>query len=251
MMRLWILGFFLTLIAVFSYLISNETDNLALIEKTDEQSRYTLFDSQSFVLPEPTKITNKDKTTTEVFAEKAVAEAYLNAKKDNISYIAYGKDIYLKLSASYGFVALFFAGIGSFVGYWFRKPIDGYDFTALRARTKQEIDLSREETRKAQETAQNAQIEALEQARAEFEHEKKQAEYQRQEAEKERRAAIQAQQASQIQIKHAKEQIIKANQEIETYRTKAEIAEKRMANAQNAALRRKNQLIKFKKIPSA
>lgn len=193
-MRLWVLGIFLALIAVFSYLIWHETDNLALIEQTAENSRYTLFDTQSFVLPEPTKITSKDKTTTEIYTKEDVINAYGKAKKDNAFYLAYEKGIYYELITSFSLIALIFVIIGSFIGYWLREPIDGYDFTALRAKTKQEIDQAWEETRKAQEEAKNAQIEALKQARAELKNEKDQATYQRQEAEKERRAAIQAQQ---------------------------------------------------------
>ena len=50
-MRLWFLGGALALIAVFSYLVLHETDNLGLFEQTAEKSRYTILDTESFVLP--------------------------------------------------------------------------------------------------------------------------------------------------------------------------------------------------------
>lgn len=202
-MRLWFLGGVLALIAVFSYLIWHETDNLALIEQTSEPTRITLFDTQSFVLPEPTKITNKDKTTTEIYTKEDVVNAYGKAKKDNAFYVAYEKGIYSELILSFGSVAFIFVIIGSLIGYWLREPIDGYDFKALRAKTEHEIGQAWEETRKAQETAQNAQIEALKQARTELENEKDQAAYQRQEAEKERKAAIKAQQEAEAAVRKA------------------------------------------------
>jgi hypothetical protein len=211
-------------------MILHETDNLALIEQTAEKSKYTIFDTQSFVLPEPTKITNKDKTTTEVFTAKEVEKAYENAKHDNVFYIGFEKSIYKQLFASFGFVAFLFILIGSLVGYWLRDPIDGYDFKTLRANTKQEVDQAWEEARKAQETAKNTQIEALKQARAELEHEKNQAEYQKKEAEKERRAAIQLSQ--------------KAHEELQMME---ELRQSRTA-AIVAADRRKNQIAKQKEI---
>jgi hypothetical protein len=229
-MRARILGIVLVCIAVFSYLILHETDNLALIEQTAEKSRYTILDTESFVLPESTKITNKDKTTTEVLTTKQITDAYLNAKRDNILYIGYEKNIYSELFASFGFAALLFTGIGGLVGYWLRNPIDGYDFEALRAKTEQEVSQAWEETRKAQETARNAQIEALKQAREELEHEKSQAEYQRQEAEKERRSAIQAQQ-------RAEQVITQANAERDEALSIADIAT-RKKNASFAAAER-------------
>jgi hypothetical protein len=68
-----------------------------------------------------------------------------------------------------------------------------------------------EETRKTQEAAKNAQLEAIKQANADVENELRRAEYQRSEAEKERMAAIQAQQAAEEAIKKAQ---IKISEEL-------------------------------------
>ncbi len=229
-MRLAIAIFLTAVLGVLGYLIWHETDNLALIEQTSEPTRITLFDTQSFVLPEPTKITNKDKTTSEFYSAKEVVDAYQNAKKDNAFYVAYEWGIYSALSTSYGIVLLFGLSIGGLIGYWARDPIEKYDFNALKENTKQELDLARDEVRKAQETAQNAQKEALKQARNELEHEKKQAQYQRDEAEKERRAAIQAQNLANEATANAKR------------------CESSRIAAVKAADRRKSQILKLKEI---
>ncbi|NCB40403.1 MAG: hypothetical protein EOM80_16710 [Erysipelotrichia bacterium] len=209
-MRLAIAIFLTAVLGALGYLIWHQTDNLALIEQTSEPTRITLFDTQSFVLPEATKITNKDKTTSEFYSAKDVVDAYQNAKKDYAFYIAYEWGIYSALSTSYGMVLLFGLSIGGLIGYWARDPIDKYDFNALREQTKQELAVAWDELRKAQETAQNAQKEALKQARNELEHEKRQAQHQRAEAEKERRAAIQAQQAAEMAIKKSQMDINEA-----------------------------------------
>lgn len=209
-MRLAIAIFLTAIFGFLGYTIWYETDNLALIEQTTEPTRVTLFDTQSFVLPEPTKITNKDKTVNEFYSAKDVVEAYDKAKKDNAFYVAYEWGIYSALSTSYGIVLLFGLGIGGLIGYWVREPIEKFDFKSLREQTKQELALASAEVDKANKTAQNAQKEALKQARNELEHEKKQAQYQRDEAEKERRAAIQAQQAAEMAIKKSQMDINEA-----------------------------------------
>jgi hypothetical protein len=209
-MRLVIAVFLAAILGVLGYLIWHETDNLALIEQTSEPTRITLFDTKSFVLPETTKITNKDKTITEFYSAKDVQEAFLNAKKDNAFYLAFEKNIYSELSTSFVLVLFFGLGIGGIFGYWLRDPIDKYDFKSLEEKTERELGVAWEETRKAQETAKNAQLEAIKQANADVENELAQAEYQRSEAEKERRAAIQAQQAAAEEIKKAKIQISEA-----------------------------------------
>jgi hypothetical protein len=208
-MRAGVLVFLLAILGFLSYKIWHETDNLALIEQTFEPTPITLFNTQSFVLPEPTKIT-KDKTTSEFYSAKDVQEAFLNAKKDNAFYLAFEKNIYSELSTSFVLVLVFGLGVGGIFGYWLRDPIDKYDFKSLEEKTERELELAREETRKAQEAAKNAQLEAIKQANADVENELRRAEYQRSEAEKERRAAIQAQQAAAEEIKKAKIQISEA-----------------------------------------
>lgn len=200
-MRLAIAIFLTAIFGVLGYLIWHETDNLALIEQTTEQTRVTLFDTQSFILPEPTKIANKDKTVNEFYSAKDVVEAYDKAKKDNAFYVAYEWEIYSALSTSYAIVLLFGLGVGGLIGYWLREPIDKFDFKSLREKTKQELAVAWEEVDKAYKTAQNAEKAALKKARDELAHETAQAQYQRDEAEKERRAAIQAQQAAEMAIK--------------------------------------------------
>jgi hypothetical protein len=202
-MKLAIAAVLAAVLGVLGYFIWHQTDNLALIEQTTEPTRITLFDTQSFVLPEPTKITNKDKTTSEFYSAREVVDAYQNAKKDYAFYVAYETQIYQALSLS--FVIFLLAGVvmGLILGYWAREPIDKYDFTALKATTKQELEVAWAEVEKAEKTAQNAQKEALKQARNELEHEKAQAQYQRDEAEKERRAAIEAQQNAETAIRKA------------------------------------------------
>jgi hypothetical protein len=66
-MRLVIAVFLAAILGVSGYFIWNKTDNLTLIEHTTEITGSALFDSKSFVLPAPTKITNKDKTISEFF----------------------------------------------------------------------------------------------------------------------------------------------------------------------------------------
>jgi hypothetical protein len=195
-MRLVIAVFLAAILGVLGYLIWHETDkidNLTLIEHTTEITGSALFDSKGFVLPAPTKITNKDKTISEFFLAKDVQEAFLNAKKDNVFYRGHGKEIYAFLAPAFVLVLFFGLGIGGIFGYWLRYPIDKYDFKALEEKTERELGVAWEETRKAHETAKNAQLEAMKQANADVENELRRAEYQRSEAEKERRAAIQAQ----------------------------------------------------------
>ncbi len=229
-MKLSIAGFLLAILGFLSYTIWHETDNLALIEQTTESTRITLFDTQSFVLPEPTKITNKDKTITEFYSAKDVVDAYQNAKKDNAFYVAYEKGIYAELSTSFVLVLIFGLGVGGMFGYWLREPIDKFDFKALRTETDKELGIAWEETRKAQETAKNAQLEAKKQANADVENELAQAKYQRSEAEKERRAAIQAQNI--------------ANEAT----ANAQRCESSRIAAVKAADRRKSQILKLKEI---
>jgi hypothetical protein len=209
-MRLAIAIFLTAVLGVLGYLIWHQTDNLALIEQTAEPTRITLFDTQSFVLPEPTKITNKDKTTSEFYSAKDVVDAYQIAKKDYAFYIAYETQIYSALAVSFVMVLLLGTVIGGMLGYWLRDPIDGYDFKSLKTKTEKDLVVAWAEVDKANKTAQNAQKEALKQARNELEHEKKQAQYQRDEAEKERRAAIQAQQAAEMAIKKSQMDINEA-----------------------------------------
>jgi hypothetical protein len=192
-MRLVIAVFLAAILGVSGYFIWNKTDNLTLIEHTTEITGSALFDSKNFVLPAPTKITNKDKTISEFYLAKDVQEAFLNAKKDNVFYRGHGKEIYAFLAPAFVLVLFFGLGIGGIFGYWLREPIDKYDFKALEEKTERELRVAWEETRKAQETAKNAQLEAIKQANADVENELRRAEYQRSEAEKERMAAIQAQ----------------------------------------------------------
>lgn len=192
-MRLWILGAISAVLTVLGYLIWHETDHLALIEQTAEPTRLTLFDIQSFVLPEPKKITNKDKTTTEVFNAEDIANAYQKAKKDYAFYLAYEKEIYTKLIISFSLVALFFTVIGGLIGYWFRKPIDKFDFQSLKNESEQKIEIAQEQMRKAQEKEEKAWEKALTRARAELDHEQQLARNERNEAEQERRLTIQLQ----------------------------------------------------------
>jgi hypothetical protein len=209
-MRAGVLVFLLAILGFLSYKIWHETDNLALIEQTFEPTPITLFNTQSFVLPEPTKITNKDKTITEFYSAKDVQEAFLNAKKDNAFYLAFEKNIYSELSTSFVLVLVFGIAVGGIFGYWIRDPIDKYDFKSLEEKTERELGIAWKETRKAQETAKNAQLEAVRQANTDVENELAQAKYQRSEAEKERIAAIKAQQAAAEEIKKAKIQISEA-----------------------------------------
>jgi hypothetical protein len=191
-------------------LIWHETDNLALIEQTSEPTRITLFDTKSFVLPEPTKITNKDKTITEFYSAKDVVDAYQNAKRDNAFYLAFEKSIYSELSTSFVLFLVFGLGVGGIFGYWLRDPIDKYDFKALEEKTERDLGVAWKETRKAQETAKNAQLEAVRQANTDVENELAQAKYQRSEAEKERIAAIEAQQNAEAAIRKAQIKISEA-----------------------------------------
>ena len=202
-MRLWLLGAVLAVIAISGHFILHETDNLALIEQTAKQSQITLFDTYSFILPESTKITNKDKSTSEFYSKNDVFEAYKSAKKDYIVYRSYEKRIYYELWKSYWSVGILFLAFGGLVGYWLRDPIDKFDFNSLRKETQEELRIAKEEMRKAQETAKNAQKEALQRARAELENDRHQTEYQRQEAEKERRAAIQTKKQAEESVRIA------------------------------------------------
>jgi hypothetical protein len=192
-MRAGVLVFLLAILGFLSYKIWHETDRLALIEQTSEPTHITLFNTQSFVLPEPTKITNKDKTITEFYSAKDVVDAYQNAKRDNAFYLAFEKSIYSELSTSFVLILVFGIAVGGFLGYLLKEPIDKFDFKSLRAVTDKQLSEAWAEVEKAQETAKNAQLEAVRQANADVENELAQAKYQRSEAEKEHRAAIQAQ----------------------------------------------------------
>jgi hypothetical protein len=147
-----------------------------------------------------------------LFLVKRIENGYFSAyipEKESVklafkfNILTDNQGIYAYFAIPFALVAVIFLIIGIFGGYWAREPIDKYDFNALKANTKKELEVAWAEVEKAEKTAQNAQKLALKQARDELEHEKKQAQYQREEAEKERRAAIEAQQNAETAIRKA------------------------------------------------
>lgn len=241
-MRTLILSIILAFLAALSYLILHETKNLALIKQTTEKAQLTIFDLESFKLPEPKKITNKDKTTTEYFEVKEVIDLFKKSKADYVYYLAYEYEIYLQLITSFSLVALVFTVIGSLVGYWLRSPIDRFDFESLQKESERKIEFAQEQMRKAQEGEKIALEKALRQARSELDQALKQAQEREKQAETERTNAVRAQQLANEKTEQANAERDNAIKEKEQAEQTAKTAENRMKNAQNAALRRKNQI---------